>query len=100
MRSVLLLAILMIASSVFGQAIFTDQSLVAGIDNTGQNRGVAIIAFDNDGWEDIYISRLNGANMLYRNLGDGSFQDVSENSGIAQNSNTLTATMAMAASLI
>jgi len=52
--------------------------------------GVAFFDFDNDGWLDIFVlggSRLTGApegaaNRLYRNNRDGTFADVTENSGL------------------
>jgi hypothetical protein len=56
--------------------------------------GVAVIDFDNDGWEDLYF--VNGAaipaldktgeedwNRLYRNRGDGAFEDVTARAGVA-----------------
>ena len=39
--------------------------------------------YDNDGWEDVYLTGGNSSDKLYRNLGNGLFQDVSVSSGIA-----------------
>lgn len=45
--------------------------------------GVAAGDFDNDGWVDLYVTRGSiGANLLYRNLGDGSFVDVAATAGV------------------
>jgi Flp pilus assembly protein TadD/peroxiredoxin len=53
-----------------------------GIDVYGNN-GVAVGDFDNDGWDDFYVCQPAGLpNRLYRNLGDGSFEDVTEQSGV------------------
>ncbi len=41
--------------------------------------------FDNDGWIDLYVtnSRKGKPNFLYRNLGDGTFEDVAAKAGVA-----------------
>lgn len=46
---------------------------------------VSIVDFDRDGWEDIYVvnSKQGSRNALYRNLGNGTFQDVAEDVGLA-----------------
>ncbi len=46
---------------------------------------VSIADFDDDGWQDIYAvtSEHGGKNALYRNLGDGTFEDVAEQMGLA-----------------
>jgi hypothetical protein len=47
--------------------------------------GVSVADFDNDGWPDIYFtnSRFGEPNALYRNLGDGTFEDVGATVGVA-----------------
>jgi Flp pilus assembly protein TadD/peroxiredoxin len=53
-----------------------------GIDVYGNN-GVAAGDFDNDGFDDFYVCQPAGIpNRLYRNRGDGSFEDVTEKSGV------------------
>src|SRR4029079_8323675 len=53
-----------------------------GIDVYGNN-GVAVGDIDNDGFDDLYVCQPSGLpNRLYRNRGDGSFEDVTEASGI------------------
>lgn len=51
---------------------------------TKMGGGVAILDYDNDGWEDVYLTGGNSSDKLYRNLGNGQFQDVSVSSGIAE----------------
>jgi len=45
--------------------------------------GVALGDFDGDGWCDIYLCRLEGPNALYRNLGDGKFDEMAATAGVA-----------------
>src|SRR6266850_291107 len=45
--------------------------------------GLAIADYDNDGREDIYFLNEHGTNALYRNRGDGTFEDVSAKAGVA-----------------
>ncbi len=53
-----------------------------GVDIYGKN-GVAVGDFDNDGRDDLYICQPAGLpNRLYRNRGDGTFEDVTEKSGV------------------
>jgi hypothetical protein len=46
---------------------------------------VSIVDFDRDGWPDIYVtnSAIGSKNALYRNMHDGTFQDVAGDMGIA-----------------
>lgn len=49
-------------------------------ENRGYGMGIAAGDVDNDGWVDLYITRM-GANQLLRNRGDGTFEDLTEASG-------------------
>src|SRR5215469_15024815 len=54
----------------------------SGIDVYG-NQGIAVGDYDNDGFDDIYVCQPSGLpNRLYRNRGDGTFDDVTEASGL------------------
>ncbi len=65
-----------------------------GIDVYGNN-GVAAGDFDNDGWDDLYVSQPAGLpNRLYRNRGDGTFDDVTEKAGVGVLDNTACALFA------
>ncbi len=46
---------------------------------------VAVADYDRDGWQDLYVttSRQGGANALFRNRGDGTFEDVAAAAGVA-----------------
>ncbi len=46
---------------------------------------VSVVDFDRDGWQDLYVttSAVGGRNALYRNRGDGTFEDVADRLGVA-----------------
>jgi hypothetical protein len=62
---------------------FTDVTAKAGLLRTGWASAVTIGDYNNDGWEDIFLTYY-GRNVLYRNNGDGTFMDVTEKSGLTQ----------------
>ncbi|MEP7273304.1 MAG: VCBS repeat-containing protein, partial [Acidobacteriota bacterium] len=61
--------------------IFTDVTKEAGLAVEMYGLGCAVGDYDNDGFEDIYVTCL-GANHLFRNLGTGKFQDVTAKAGV------------------
>jgi len=61
---------------------FTDVTKTAGLARSGWGQGVCVGDYDNDGWNDLFISYF-GQNALYRNNGNGTFTDVSEKAGVA-----------------
>jgi enediyne biosynthesis protein E4 len=61
---------------------FTDVTKKSGLTHVGWGQGVCVGDFDNDGWEDLYVTYY-GKNVLYHNNGDGTFADVSDKAGVA-----------------
>jgi enediyne biosynthesis protein E4 len=64
---------------------FRDVTEKAGLTGMPQNRygmGVAVGDYDNDGFEDLYVTGYGG-NTLYHNNGDGTFRDVTQTAGVA-----------------
>jgi hypothetical protein len=59
---------------------FEDVTEKAGLQGFGYGMGVAAGDYDNDGYEDLYVTAYGG-NRLYHNNGDGTFTDVTEKSG-------------------
>jgi enediyne biosynthesis protein E4 len=59
---------------------FEDVTERAGMQGTGYGMGVAVGDYDNDGYEDLYVTAYGG-NKLYHNNGDGTFTDVTEKAG-------------------
>ena len=61
---------------------FTDITTAARVENRGNyGQGVACADYDNDGNVDLYVTNF-GANVLYRNNGDGTFTDVTVAAGV------------------
>ena len=61
--------------------IFEDVTEKAGLQGVGYGMGVAVGDYDNDGFEDLYVTAYGG-NRLYHNNGDGTFTDVTEKAGV------------------
>jgi enediyne biosynthesis protein E4 len=61
---------------------FTDVTLHAGLERSGWGQGVCVGDFDNDGYDDIFVTYW-GQNVLYRNNGDGTFTDVTHRAGLS-----------------
>ncbi len=61
---------------------FEDVTERAGVAGTGYGMGVAVGDYDNDGYEDLYVTQY-GRNILYHNNGDGTFTDVTATAGVA-----------------
>jgi len=60
---------------------FTDVTEKAGLVRTGWGQGVCIGDYDNDGFDDLFVSYW-GHNVLYHNNGDGTFSDVTKQAGL------------------
>jgi enediyne biosynthesis protein E4 len=66
-----------------GDGTFTDVTEKAGVGGEGHyGQGVAVGDFDNDGYPDLYVTGY-GRGILYHNNGNGTFTDVTEKSGVA-----------------
>src|SRR6267378_4193203 len=64
-----------------GDLKFTDITKSAGLTTKGWGMGIAVADFDNDGWQDLYVTGYGG-NVLYRNLGNCKFEDVTQKAGV------------------
>jgi len=63
---------------------FTEVTERAGLNGVREgyyNMGVAVGDYDNDGFEDVYVTGYGG-NVLYHNNGDGTFTDVTQKAGV------------------
>ena len=61
---------------------FTDVTAQAGLADTAWGQGVCVGDYDNDGFEDLYVTSY-GKNRLYHNEGNGHFREVAESAGVA-----------------
>jgi enediyne biosynthesis protein E4 len=61
---------------------FEDVTQRAGLQGVGYGMGVAVGDYDNDGFEDLYVTAYGG-NRLYHNNGNGTFTDVTLTAGVA-----------------
>lgn len=84
-----------VTSQVLGQTESYRQQMLHGADHWRTvldgacgievygNNGLAVGDFDNDGLDDLYVCQPSGLpNRLYRNRGDGTFEDVTAVSGV------------------
>ena len=67
-----------------GKLHFTDVTEQAGVGSVSEGMGVAVGDYNNDGYPDIYVTNF-GANILYRNNGNGTFTDVTKEAGVEDN---------------
>jgi hypothetical protein len=58
-----------------GDGKFTDLTAEAGFHRRGWGNGVCVADYDNDGFEDVYVTAF-GPNVLWRNTGTGRFEDM------------------------
>ena len=61
---------------------FTDVTVSAGLNFTGWAQGACVGDYDNDGFDDLYVT-FYGKNRLYHNEGNGKFREVAETAGVA-----------------
>jgi hypothetical protein len=63
---------------------FTDVTAKAGLIHHGWGQAVCVGDYDNDGFDDLFVSYF-GKNVLYHNNGDGTFTDVTDKAGVGGN---------------
>jgi hypothetical protein len=64
-----------------GDGTFTDVTDKAGVGDIGFGMGVAVGDYNNDGFDDLYVTCL-GPNHLFRNNGNGRFTEVTTKAGV------------------
>ena len=67
-----------------GDGTFTEIAAQAGVENRqGRSLSSSWCDFDDDGWLDLYVANDVSDNVFYRNLGDGTFEEISHASWVA-----------------
>jgi len=67
---------------------FEDVSKEAGIvEHIGRGMSVAFADYDNDGYTDVFVTNDNLPNFLFRNRGNGTFEEVALEAGVALTNN-------------
>jgi hypothetical protein len=61
---------------------FEDVAPKAGVGRRAFSKGVGAADYDNDGWPDLYVSNIGGANFLYHNNRDGTFTELGKGAGV------------------
>ena len=77
-----------------GDGTFTDHAAAWGVQKVHRGRGTTVGDFNNDGWDDIFVTSGGdmtggdrvGQHMLYRNNGNGTFTDIAVSAGVNQSS--------------
>ena len=64
-----------------GEEKFSGVTGQSGLSRKGWGMGVCVADYDNDGFQDVYITAY-GPNALFRNRGDGTFVDATERTGV------------------
>lgn len=64
-----------------GKLQFEDVTEKAGVGYIGYGMGVAVGDYDNDGFQDLYVTNF-GLNVLYHNNGNGTFTEVTREAGV------------------
>jgi enediyne biosynthesis protein E4 len=62
---------------------FTDVTAKAGLARSGWGQGCCVGDYDNDGYDDLFVSYY-GQNALFHNNGNGTFSDVTRKAGLTQ----------------
>jgi len=65
-----------------GNGKFTEVAEKAGVNDIGWGMGVAVGDYNNDGFEDLYVTCL-GPDYLFKNNGDGTFTNVTAKAGVS-----------------
>lgn len=76
-----------------GKGIFEDATEEAGLVGENYSLGAVFGDLDNDGYLDLYVVNNGEPNILYRNNGDGTFEDITADAGVGNINLGTTATL-------
>jgi hypothetical protein len=66
-----------------GNGRFAEVTRPAGVEaKDAKVLGIAVLDFDDDGWPDLFVANDTTPSLVFRNRGDGSFEEVGERTGV------------------
>jgi hypothetical protein len=66
-----------------GHGRFAEVTGVAGVEGKDARvLGITVLDFDDDGWPDLFVANDTTPSLVFRNRGNGSFEEVGERTGI------------------
>jgi len=71
-----------------GTGIFTKITQGPVVTDGGKSVGAAFADYDRDGWLDLYVCNRNQPNFLYHNLGNGTFEKITNGAIVTDNANS------------
>lgn len=89
-KTALMILVLLMAKKAISQAPFIEVSSEVGINHAFQvdlatfGGGAAVLDYDNDGYEDLYVTGGRSEDKFYRNNGDGTFTNILEEAGFSE----------------
>lgn len=66
-----------------GHGTFADVTEAAGLTRSGWGQGVCVGDYDNDGFDDLFVTYFGSPNVLYHNNGNGTFTDITGHAGLS-----------------
>jgi hypothetical protein len=66
-----------------GNGTFTEEAHKLGLDKPGRALGIAVADYDGDGHPDIFVANDSMEEFLFHNKGDGTFEEVGLETGVA-----------------
>ena len=76
-----------------GNGVFTEIAADINLNFQGNSRTAVWGDLNNDGFEDVYVGNMNEPDVLYVNNGDGTFTDITQESGINNDGRVFSANM-------
>lgn len=67
-----------------GDGTFTDVAAAAGVLNTAHSKGAVWGDIDGDDYPDLFVSNFQQPNLLFKNLGDGTFVNIAAEAGVEE----------------
>jgi len=70
-----------------GDSVFVDVAPILGMNSFAFSKASIWADLDNDGWDDLYVGNHLAPHLVYKNMGDGTFQNLADSAGISTQTN-------------